>query len=251
MQKDKFVILLTGCINPSGMKYTALQDPKEREKQYIRAIDFYLKKTSLPIVFCENTNSFIFSKYFKEYQQSGRYEFLTFSGNDYNKNRGKGYGEALIIEYAFRYSKLILKCESIIKITGRLIVVNINSLLFFYNRKNVIYAECAIMNKTHMCNSRFFISPKAFLLSYFLPQKEMLDDSNHYYFEHLLYDQILFWMKKNYVAVDIALPIIIEGVSGTLGTKFKRSRFVYLRAFYHYLKRKYYFLRNRNIENQH
>ena len=100
MNKDKFVILLTGCINPNGMKYTALQDPKEREKQYIEAIGFYLRKTSLPIVFCENTNYIPFANYFSEHKKSGRFEYLTFDGNSYDKNKGKGFGEALIVDYA-------------------------------------------------------------------------------------------------------------------------------------------------------
>ena len=34
------VILLTACISPDGMAYTALQDSNERKRQYIDAIKF-------------------------------------------------------------------------------------------------------------------------------------------------------------------------------------------------------------------
>lgn len=121
---NKICILLTACVNPSGMSHTALQDPVVRAKQYRQALDFYIKETNLPIVFCENT-MYDMSVDYKQYIDSGRLEFLTFDGNNYDKQRGKGYGEAVIMKYAVEHSNLIRNSKYIIKITGRLIVTDI------------------------------------------------------------------------------------------------------------------------------
>lgn len=115
---------MTACVNPRGMSHTALQDPVVRAKQYRQALDFYIKETNLPIVFCENT-MYDMSVDYKQYIDSGRLEFLTFDGNNYDKQRGKGYGEAVIMKYAVEHSNLIRNSKYIIKITGRLIVTDI------------------------------------------------------------------------------------------------------------------------------
>ena len=53
--KRRYVILLTACVNPGGMPFTVLNDTSERLRQYREALDFYLRETTQPIVFCENT----------------------------------------------------------------------------------------------------------------------------------------------------------------------------------------------------
>ncbi len=49
------LLLLTACVNPNGMKFTALQDPKIRMTQYVKAINFYLSKTDFPVLVVENS----------------------------------------------------------------------------------------------------------------------------------------------------------------------------------------------------
>lgn len=48
---------MTACVDPQGMSNTILQDKDLRKQQYIEALDFYLTKTDLPIVFVENSNT--------------------------------------------------------------------------------------------------------------------------------------------------------------------------------------------------
>ena len=71
------ILLLTGCINPNGMSLTVLNNPKERQMQYEKAIQYYLLNTSYPIVFVENSGTNISSS-FQDYIASGRIECLTF-----------------------------------------------------------------------------------------------------------------------------------------------------------------------------
>lgn len=39
----EYILLLTACINPDGMPFTCLADVGVRKKQYIEALNFYLK----------------------------------------------------------------------------------------------------------------------------------------------------------------------------------------------------------------
>ena len=126
--KPRYVILLTACVNPGGMPFTVLTDTSERLRQYRDALNFYLRETTMPIVFCENTLCDISDDY-KQYIETGRLEYITFDGNNFDKSRGKGYGEAIIMEEAFRKSAIIQPSDIIVKITGRLKVLNINLLI--------------------------------------------------------------------------------------------------------------------------
>lgn len=119
-------LLLTACVNPGSMPNNMLTNTSVRESQYIDALRFYLEKSPHKIVFAENSNS-DFSEYFSDYIDSGRLEYITFQGNDFDLALGKGYGEGQIIKYAFEHSKLLNEANNIMKITGRLQLFNIKS----------------------------------------------------------------------------------------------------------------------------
>lgn len=127
MQQYKSVIFLTACINPNGMSHTVLQDVEIRKQQYVDALNFYLQNTTLPICFVENTG-YDLSNEFSEYIDNGRLEHLTFVGNNYDKERGKGYGEAKIIQYGIKNSQMLQNCKYLIKVTGRVVVPDIQRL---------------------------------------------------------------------------------------------------------------------------
>lgn len=210
------ILLLTGCINPSGMSFTALNNPQERLEQYIEAIKFYLTKTKYPIVFTENSGTDI-RNIFHDAIQSGRMEYLFFHGNQ-NKNRGKGYGECEIIEYALNNSKLISKekSQSIVKITGRLIVKNINTIIkshrLMFSRRTVCFS---INSDLSFPDSRLIIAPTDFYIS-FLNSKENINDSVGYFFEHALRDTLR--REKNYPYAPFFIYPCIEGTSGSTGS---------------------------------
>ena len=127
-RNNNIAILLTGTITPNGMGNTVLQDPTLREKQYIDAIEYYLNGTDLKIVFCENSEKNIFHKINSE-KKTTQLECITFDGNNYDKNRGKGYGEAAIIKYALENSEFLNSADYLFKITGRVKIKNIKKLI--------------------------------------------------------------------------------------------------------------------------
>ena len=208
------ILLLTGCINPLGMSYTSLTDTEERQRQYIKAIHYYLSHTTYPIVFTENSGTDISSR-FKAYISSNRVEFLTFHGN-HDKQRGKGYGECKIIEYALSHSQLIRNQQNkyIAKITGRLIVRNIVTIArlhtFLFPQQKVF---CAINSDLSFPDSRLIMAPIAFYLK-LLGKKDKINDKNGYFFEHALCDTLK--EISSYYSPFFICPQI-EGMSGSTG----------------------------------
>lgn len=233
------ILLLTGCITPAGMAYTFLSNPEERKMQYINAIRFYLSQTNYPIVFSENSGTDL-SNLFEKEIRSGRLEYLFFSGN-HNKERGKGFGECEIIQYALDNSRIIKSTNDqyIAKITGRLIIRNIASIIrwhtFFFSHQTVF---CAINSDLSFPDSRFIIAPKDFFHSILL-LKDKINDNNGYFFEHALYDAL-----KNEKSVSYSPFFIypqIEGNSGSTGKRYTRKpatpSFIYRYVKYAYLQR--------------
>lgn len=197
------------------MIYTSIIEADIRKAQYIESLVFYLRSTCLPIIFVENTGSDI-SDSFKEYIKMGRLEYLTFSGNNFDKSRGKGYGEAEIIEYAVGHSFLLQNANYIIKVTGRLKILNIISLINFH--KWLLPAcdiQCTLDVETGFADSRVFITTPGFLNYNFLMKKEMINDAEGVYFEHILFNSI--YQRSSYVFFPLFLRPLVKGVSGTSG----------------------------------
>lgn len=219
------IILLTGCIEPNGMVQTTLKDKEVRKEQYINALNFYLQKTGYSVVFVDNSNSDI-SYLFKTYIQSGRLEYLSFCGNQ-RKDRGKGYGECEIIQYALDHSNIIKtsKDKRIAKITGRLVVKNINSVIslhsVLFNHKTVFFS---INSDLSFSDSRLIIAPTIFYTK-FLTSKEDIDDSKGYFFEHALIDTFRKYHDLSYSPFYI-MPRI-EGMSGSTGEVYSNEANTY------------------------
>lgn len=220
------ILLLTGCINPNGMSLTVLNNPKERQMQYEKAIQYYLLNTSYPIVFVENSGTNISSS-FQDYIASGRIECLTFMGNQ-DKTRGKGYGESEIIQFALDNSKLIKKNKDnrIAKITGRLIIKNIKKIVLIHKfilKQNTIL--CSINSALTFPDSRFIIASKNIFLK-LARSKEEINDSESVFFEHILLRVII--RERLHFSPFFIMPQI-EGMSGSTGEKYesKKHNFIF------------------------
>ncbi|MCQ2200468.1 MAG: hypothetical protein MJZ27_00110 [Bacteroidales bacterium] len=223
--KSRMVLFLTSCINPQGMSYTVLQDIDERLRQYKNALQWYLENTDFRILFVENSNYDI-SPLFKEYIDNGRLEVLFFDGNNYDKSLGKGYGEALIIERGIRDSRIIQPDSTIIKVTGRLIAHGINRIVSSVNLNGKrVYADWIqdLQSKDVIAGSQMIVAHVQFFKEYFLPKISMLNDSNGYYFEHLLRDAIGNWKRDGHQFKEFPFSPQFEGVGGTRGDEFRPS----------------------------
>ena len=145
-----------------GVDNTKLLDPLLRKAQYLDAIRFYLKESKCNIVFCENSGIDI-SGELSSFEQN-RLEYLTFREKE---RKGKGYGEAKIIEYAIRNSGFIKEAAIIIKITGRIKVRNINDICTSIpQRSNKQYVKISFYSSLGLKTSSVcFLATKEWLLN--------------------------------------------------------------------------------------
>lgn len=230
-------LLLTACVNPGNMPGNILTDNVERETQYINALKFYLEKTKFKVVFVENTLC-DFSNKFSDYIQEGRLEYITFQGNDYNRNLGKSYGEGQIIKYAFETSKFLNEAERIMKITGRLQLANIKQIAKIGGGKTV-FSNLIITDSETTSLSYVFIATRKFFKQYFVPDVESMNDSINYYFEKYLYDKIKDWVKDGNSHSFFKYPLKVIGNGGTDGRAYyNASRLDNLRTLIRYYRRR-------------
>lgn len=234
---NKVAILLTGCINPNGMCYTALQCADIRKVHYLEAIDFYLQETNLRIVFCENTDTNIFDEIIspKKYE---RLEYLTFQGNNYDKSRGKGYGEARTIKYAIEHSQYIQSVDYIIKITGRVKILNISNLLKRRIPRKKDLVAMVEFSALDYAKSVCFGASKDWLFTTVSKYDELLQDGN-FDFEMMLGTSI---------AVTPGMRIvpwfpIVDGICGGTNKRYLNRCMPQRKADHYYIQ--YYIYKNR------
>lgn len=217
---NNIVIVLTACVNPNGMSYTVLQDSNVRRLQYIKSLHFYLNKTLLPIVFVENSNEDL-SKDFKKWIDEGRLECITFDGNShFDKIRGKGYGEAIMLLYAMEHSVILQRCRYLIKITGRLQVTNINkivasSCLFLDNvwRSNI--------EKNSVTTTVFIVSPKMLKLLLERHKEEITEEQRgSFWIENVLARALVSEVDMKLTLIPFTYPPIFDALSGTSQSKY-------------------------------
>ena len=237
--KQSVAILLTACVNPMGMSYTVLQDCHVRKQQYIEALRYYLDHTEARIVFVDNTECDL-SPSFEKDIEDGRLEILSYDGNHYEKARGKGYGESLIIEYGLTHSRLLMDSILIIKITGRLKCLNIHQVIEKCHESDTVYAWFTLDdNSCPICESRVFIAPREFYEHYFLPDKGEIDDSNHVFFEHVLMESVHKWIQSKRNFKEIWFPMVLNGVGGSTGEVYSESFFRSIQFYIHYFLHKF------------
>lgn len=219
---------MTATVVPNGTKYTYLQDPETRKLQYLEAIDFYLRETAYDIVFCENTGKNFFDE-IESQEKYGRLEYLTFYGNDYDKSLGKGYGEARIIEYAIRNSQRLKSADFVIKITGRVKILNLYELAHIVSKKSrySLFVVLELSSKD-WAKSICFLAPKDWLLYTIEKYGRFLDDIK-YNFEKMLYRSIAETRNMN---IYQYYPVI-DGICGFSQQPYENPN-IYQRKLNHY-----------------
>ena len=168
-------LLLTACIKPNSTDALAIRDAFTRKGQYLEAIQWYLDNTNFGITFCENSGIAIsLSELDMRGHDEARLEILTYTSQPTIPERGKGYKEMEIIEYAFQHSAYLSKADIIIKGTGRLKLLNIDSVVKFLDNKHLEHFICSWMSikKQHSDSRFFFCSPD--YLKYFITFKEKI-----------------------------------------------------------------------------
>ncbi|MGN1157523.1 MAG: hypothetical protein ACI4TK_15205, partial [Agathobacter sp.] len=108
-------------------------------------------------------------------------------------------------------------CDYLVKITGRLVVRNISTLIKDHNRMIISTIQTFYPNG-NMIDSRVFILPGRFVTDDFLPSKKHINDTKGVFFEHVLFNSII--SRKSFVYIPFLKVPLIEGMSGSIGDKY-------------------------------
>ncbi len=239
----KTTILMTACINPCNMVNTAVKNIDTRKKEYIEALKYYLQRTKFDIVFVENSGTDISSFFIPEIKHD-RLEMITYSGNHFSADLGKGFGEGEILRYAFTNSRKLHQECKIYKISGRHIVKNIGTIDKLSNllRLPKHFILCDFNPKYQSAISDLFLGTRDFYTDFLLPFTFKIDESKGIWFEHVLYKAIRSYSEKG---LPCFLPCGISqiGQSGSTGMKLKKGTIKgHIRNFIKALLYRYHYL---------
>lgn len=232
INKEETVLLLTGAINilHRNVPFTFATDLEQRLSQYLYSIEYSIDHYHSidNIVFCENSNyAHDYASLIEKAKKNGKkLEILTFEGNyPIIQNKGKGYGEGEIIEYALKNSTLLKDCHSFYKLTGRLAIKNFDQIVdstkvenAFIWRHKVIYQM-----KTDYVETFFYKVNKEFYTTRLLHAYKEVDEINHLYIEHLFNERL-----KKLKIRSFRYPLQIIGNSGSSGRPYIETRNFFL-----------------------
>ena len=129
---DHTVLLLTATINSNNMP-GAISPPPRRLSDYARAFSFYVRNFPRinKIVFAENSGwpLDVVREAGLDNPHRKKLEFLSMDENSYPREFGKGFGEHNLICAALEHSGLISKSRYVAKMTGRIFLSNMLTIL--------------------------------------------------------------------------------------------------------------------------
>ncbi|MDI3320262.1 hypothetical protein [Pinibacter soli] len=209
--------------------FTVLTDAKKRLEQYVESIKFYLSSTQIKnIIICDNSGFDYSSRQdlaTLARENDKRLECYSFHGDKDNIfKKGKGYGEGEMLKYLFSESKLLNQQASFCKVTGRLVVNNIDQVLKAI-KKDQNYFQIIGLNpfkKRDKIDTRFYHCKTKTFVDYLINEYPKVDDNSGVYLEHLYYNALTLHRRlfRNFKTIPD-----FEGVSGSTGLPYKRTKF--------------------------
>lgn len=222
------VLLVTGAIDilAFDIPYTALNDTSVRLEQYVESLKYAIRnyKSIQKIVFCENTNfNYDYSELIKEALKFGKkLEILSFLG-DYEviKEKGKGYGEGEIINYAINHSILLNRCVGFYKLTGRVTIQNMDKVISYTNSSTafLFMKSLRFRDDENYVSTVFYKVELNFYKKVLLEAYKEVEDSKKRYLEYVFYDKL-----KKINCNSFGKYPIVSGISGSTGFSYQQSK---------------------------
>src|SRR5262249_50601839 len=132
-QRRRIYLLLTATIDPRGVDLLARSDPTQRLGDYRWALELWSKYKGVDgLIFVENSgyNLDELRAIAQGEVDGSAVEFLSFDGQDFPRDRGKGYGENLNIEHVLENSELLATDDTVLlRVNGRNYVDNIHAIV--------------------------------------------------------------------------------------------------------------------------
>ena len=202
---QEVVLIITGCIAPiTNQSHLVLKDIEERHRQYIHSLLFYIKQTNFyNIIFCDNSSYVSHEQSVVEEmarKEGKTFEWLSYRG-DMEKSAfysNKGIGEDEILSYVIEHSQLINKSRTIVKITGRLILKNIEQIVENAQYGVTYFYRDLYGDVNHGVDTRFYVSDLLFFKSNLMDCFARLNN-----YELRLEDAYYYIMKGEYSLLPI------------------------------------------------
>lgn len=208
------VLCLTATIRPNTGQVSRA-NVNERLADYKKCIKFYLEHTVLPVYFLENSNydldgDAVFDVFLKD----ERFHLLRFAPHP-DTSKGKGFQEFYMLD---RFVKNYVQAGLMIKVTGRYIVKNIDSLLSRLGAP----LSMDLHKKMKVGITGFFAIDSSLYLEHFYEKYRLANDAEGRYIEHVLYDTIMNSELRHQSRLLPENPQY-EGVSGSYGGSLARN----------------------------
>jgi hypothetical protein len=187
---EKPVLLLTATIHPDPYVTSGRLDPLEREEDYFKATEYYLK-IGYKVVFIENSNTKS-QKIFDLGRLFPGLEYLFFASQE--SHLGKSKGEVEIMNFALSQSVLLSKVDYVIKITGRYLISNLDQVVL---PTNCIEKDIYINPTRNLrwADSRLMMMKKSYYFEYFLPTVlKYLDEEKKVYMENVFIKSLFYYL---------------------------------------------------------
>jgi hypothetical protein len=215
-------VLLTATIAPGAVPYLKRADPAVRRADYAKALHFWLAtRAASAVVFCDNSGAAI-DDFAAAARARPNAEVLSFGGLENAATRGKGYGELGILRYALEHSAALANADAIMKVTGRLIVRNAETLV---TRLGAADADvlCDLRRNLQVADARVFCATPAFLRNYLLPRAEEIDDLAGNTFEVVLARAVHRALSEGGRWAMLPAAPDLDGVAATADEPYGRS----------------------------
>jgi len=241
LRRDDIVLMLTATIDPGPTPLVARNDPQTRHRDYLVALESWLVSGLSNIVFVENSG-YDLSKLVELASRHPQVQtqFVSLAPEELTGSRGKGYGELTLMQAAFERSVVLREATFIAKCTGRLRLLNIESLLQSLEGAHAdLY--CTFKRNLTFADSRFFIARPAIIQKHLFPLKDSVDDRVGFFFENALARASTAAIAGGFRWNCFPVFPYIAGISGTFGTRMTDSPMTRLsKRIYHLLRRYIY-----------
>jgi hypothetical protein len=234
-------LLLTANIKPNPRIYnTARFDPVLRRRDYEQALKFYLGcNTFESIVFVENSGADLTSlqRIVDEAMHDKKVEFISFV-SPCPPERGKGYAELQMIDHAFQTSEH-LSGQTICKITGRLIVRNIEKLastmppgkslycdlrsLHRFNHALKLLGKSAVSAITQFMETRVFFCTPDLYRNHFMGTYEQV--ASYEMLENHMFRVAFRSINRSHICPRFYIQPIFSGIAGSSNRDYQDAKY--------------------------
>lgn len=209
--------MLHATVDVRGVALVKRDDPRERFADYRQALKRWVTRDDFDkLVFVENSGYDISELRAIADESSldkDSVEFLSFDGQDFPRELGKGYGETLNFDYVLNNSKILSEDDMFVRSNGRYYVENIDAFFEALQpptdvltefHQYLTYADVTILGGT-----------VDFFRRYIVPHGWEVNDSKGYYMEHAYARAVHRALADGMVWRPFPEPPSVIGFSGT------------------------------------